>query len=105
MARHLEGIDHCVVIVDDLAQAAETYARLGFMVSPLGRHDAEMGTGNRIILFERDYLELLGVLRPTHFNREVGQLAEMREGIAAIAAGVAAGATVGSPRRNPSGRI
>lgn len=85
MSRHLEGLDHCVVIVRDLDQAANAYARLGFRVAPHGDHGPEMGTGNRVVLLENDYFELLGVLRPTAFSEEISHLASVREGIAAIA--------------------
>ncbi len=40
------GIDHAVVVVNDLDQAAENWKTLGFPVSPRGTHSAKMGTGN-----------------------------------------------------------
>lgn len=52
--------DHAVILVDDLARASETYARLGFAVSPGGSHTGR-GTHNAIIRFGLDYLELLAV--------------------------------------------
>jgi catechol 2,3-dioxygenase-like lactoylglutathione lyase family enzyme len=62
------GIDHAVVMVKDLDAAAETYRRLGFTVSPRGTHSAHMGTGNYTIMFDPDYMELLGVLEATDHN-------------------------------------
>lgn len=62
------GIDHAVVMVKDLDAAAETYRRLGFTVSPRGTHSAHMGTGNYTIMFDPDYMELLGVLTATDHN-------------------------------------
>jgi Glyoxalase-like domain len=40
------GIDHAVVVVNDLDKAAENWKRLGFTVSPRGTHSAHMGSGN-----------------------------------------------------------
>jgi catechol 2,3-dioxygenase-like lactoylglutathione lyase family enzyme len=54
------GIDHMMIAVKDLRQATADYARLGFAVSPGGRHPG--GTENAAAGFETDgYLELLAV--------------------------------------------
>jgi len=50
--------DHAVILVPDLAAALTTYERLGFAVSPGGRHEG-LGTHNALIRFGVDYLELL----------------------------------------------
>jgi catechol 2,3-dioxygenase-like lactoylglutathione lyase family enzyme len=52
--------DHAVVLVPDLAGASETFAKLGFSVSPGGVHTG-LGTHNAIIRFGLDYIELLAV--------------------------------------------
>ena len=52
--------DHAVILVPDLAAAQKTYERLGFSVSPGGRHEG-LGTHNALIRFGVDYLELLAV--------------------------------------------
>ncbi len=57
--RHLRGIDHLLVAVADLAGAAADYRRLGFTVTPRGRHRG-WPTGNHCVMFEEAYLELLG---------------------------------------------
>src|ERR1700674_986290 len=62
------GLDHAVVVVGDLDQAAESWKRLGFTVSPRGTHSAKMGTGNFTIMLDPDYIELLGVLAETEHN-------------------------------------
>src|SRR5207247_9581514 len=62
------GIDHAVVVVRDLDQAAENWKRLGFTVSPRGTHSAKMGSGNFTIMLDPDYIELLGVLVETEHN-------------------------------------
>jgi hypothetical protein len=62
------GIDHAVVVVSDLDQAAENWKKLGFTVSPRGTHSAKMGTGNYTIMLGDDYMELLGVIAETDLN-------------------------------------
>jgi len=61
MAAPLSGIDHVIIAVNDLERARLTWERLGFTLTPRGRH-LEKGTGNYCIMFERDYLELMGVV-------------------------------------------
>ncbi|MBK3664724.1 VOC family protein [Bradyrhizobium diazoefficiens] len=66
--KNIIGIDHAVVMVRDLDKAAENYRQLGFTLSPRGTHSAHMGTGNYTIMFDPDYMELLGVLEATEHN-------------------------------------
>lgn len=66
--KHIIGIDHAVVVVKDLDQAAENWKRLGFTLSPRGTHSAKMGSGNYTIMLDSDYMELLGVLAETDHN-------------------------------------
>ena len=66
--KNIIGIDHAVVMVKDLDKAAENYRQLGFTLSPRGTHSAHMGTGNYTIMFDPDYMELLGVLAATEHN-------------------------------------
>ena len=68
MQLHLHGIDHVVLMVHDLAAAAQDWRRLGFTVSPRGTHSAHIGTANHTLMLEDDYIELLGVLEPTELN-------------------------------------
>jgi hypothetical protein len=79
------GIDHAVVMVRDLDQAAENWKKLGFTVSPRGTHSAHMGSGNYTIMLDPDYIELLGVLNPTEHNAPARAFLEKREGIERIA--------------------
>ena len=84
--KNVIGIDHAVVMVKDLDQAAENYKRLGFTVSPRGTHSAHMGSGNYTIMFDPDYMELLGVLTPTEHNAPARAFLEKSgEGIERIA--------------------
>jgi catechol 2,3-dioxygenase-like lactoylglutathione lyase family enzyme len=79
------GIDHAVVMVRDLDQAAESWKRLGFTVSPRGTHSAKMGSGNTTIMLDPDYMELLGVLAATEHNAPARAFLEKREGIERVA--------------------
>ncbi|MCO6418295.1 VOC family protein [Siccirubricoccus sp. KC 17139] len=52
-------IDHVVVDVRDrMAEGAETFRRLGFQLTPMGKHS--LGSANHLAVFGTDYLELLG---------------------------------------------
>src|SRR5205807_10094623 len=54
----LKGIDHLVIVVKDLPQAAKDYEQLGFTVVPGGRHP--VGTHNALIAFaDGVYIELI----------------------------------------------
>ena len=84
--KNVIGIDHAVVMVKDLDKSGENYKRLGFTVSPRGTHSAHMGSGNYTIMFDPDYMELLGVLTPTEHNAPARASLEQRgEGIERIA--------------------
>lgn len=84
--KNVIGIDHAVVMVQDLDRAAENYRQLGFTLSPRGTHSTHMGTGNYTIMFDPDYMELLGVLVPTEHNAPARAFVERHgEGIERIA--------------------
>jgi hypothetical protein len=84
--KNIIGIDHAVVMVADLDQAAANWKRLGFSVSPRGTHSAKMGSGNYTIMLDPDYIELLGVLAETEHNAPARAfLAKRGEGIERIA--------------------
>jgi catechol 2,3-dioxygenase-like lactoylglutathione lyase family enzyme len=84
--KNVIGIDHAVVVVRDLDEAAEHWKRLGFTVSPRGTHSFKMGTGNYTIMLDPDYIELLGVLVETEHNIPTRRyLAKRGEGIERIA--------------------
>jgi catechol 2,3-dioxygenase-like lactoylglutathione lyase family enzyme len=84
--KNVIGIDHAVVMVQDLDKAAENYRQLGFTISPRGTHSAHMGTGNYTIMFDPDYIELLGVLAATEHNAPARAFLDQRgEGIERIA--------------------
>ncbi len=55
----IAGIDHVIVAVRELEGARTAWRRLGFTLSPRGRHIGQ-GTGNYCVMFPADYIELLG---------------------------------------------
>ena len=83
--KNVIGIDHAVVLVRDLDEAAATWKQLGFTLSPRGTHSAHMGTGNYTMMLDPDYLELLGVLAPTEHNAPARAMLEKHEGIERVA--------------------
>lgn len=85
MHRSISGVDHAVALVRDLDAARVRYERLGFTVAPRGVHPRELGTGNHTVMFEREYLELMGVLAPTDANARYRSALAQREGLAALA--------------------
>jgi hypothetical protein len=84
--KNVVGIDHAVVMVKELDKAAENWKRVGFTISPRGAHSVHMGTGNYTIMFDPDYMELLGVLTETEHNAPARAfLAKHGDGIERIA--------------------
>lgn len=58
----IQGIDHLVIVVNELDQAAEDYKQLGFTVVPGGQHP--VGSHNVLISFsDGSYLELIAFYR------------------------------------------
>jgi hypothetical protein len=84
MPSGLAGIDHVIVAVSDLERGCSAWARLGFTLTPRGRHLGQ-GTANYCIMFGTEYLELLGpVVADDHSQRLAAFLAR-REGPMAVA--------------------
>jgi hypothetical protein len=86
MTTAITGIDHVVIAVDDLDHAANTYRRLGFILSPRALHSATMGTANHTIMLEHDYFELLAVVAPTERNQRWREVLAYGQGLVGIAA-------------------
>ena len=64
----LKGIDHLVIVVNDLDQAARDYEQLGFTVVPGGRHP--VGSHNMLIAFaDGSYLEIIAFYREARDHR------------------------------------
>ena len=63
----LQGIDHIVIVVNNLEQAAKDYEQLGFTVVPGGKHP--VGSHNALISFaDGSYIEIIAFYReaPDH---------------------------------------
>jgi catechol 2,3-dioxygenase-like lactoylglutathione lyase family enzyme len=64
----LLGIDHLVVVVKDLEQAARDYEQLGFTVVPGGKHP--VGSHNVLISFsDGSYIEIIAFYREAQDHR------------------------------------
>src|SRR5271156_5477518 len=57
------GVDHVVIVVNELEAAIASYARAGFTVVRGGKHP--IGTHNALIAFaDGSYLELIAFMKP-----------------------------------------
>ncbi len=86
MPRAIKGIDHVMIIVPDLDQAAQAWARFGFDVQPRGVHKG-LGTANNLMILDEDYIELLGVLEPMPNNLRYKEIGEQGGALANVALG------------------
>lgn len=80
----ITGIDHAIVGVRDLEAAHRQWIKLGFTLTPRGRHKG-WGTANYCIMFENDYVELLGIIDPAQFTNKLDQFLKLREGLMGLA--------------------
>jgi catechol 2,3-dioxygenase-like lactoylglutathione lyase family enzyme len=80
----ITGIDHVIVAVRDLERARMNWTRLGFTLTPRGRHLGQ-GTANYCIMFARDYLELLGFAERDEYATRLENFLGRREGAMAVA--------------------
>jgi Glyoxalase-like domain len=63
-------IDHVVLAVRDLDQAAGQFEKAGFALTPRAFHDDRMGTSNRLVQFSgKSFIEVLTVDRPGQLAR------------------------------------
>jgi catechol 2,3-dioxygenase-like lactoylglutathione lyase family enzyme len=84
MAHGITGIDHTLVGVRDLEVANLRWTRLGFALSPRGRHFG-WGTANHCIMFADAYLELLGIVAPDQPNNGLDDFLGHRQGLMGVA--------------------
>jgi hypothetical protein len=82
--RAVKGLDHVVVMVDGIDAAQKAYEKLGFQVQPRGFH-TKLGTANHLMIFERDYFEILGIVADTEFNAERREWLKNGGGLANVA--------------------
>jgi Glyoxalase-like domain len=80
----IAGIDHVIVAVRDLEDARTVWSRLGFTLSPRGRHIGQ-GTANYCVMFPSDYLELLGIVDAVDSVERLDAFLARREGPMAAA--------------------
>ncbi len=83
MRKHIAGIDHVVVVVHDLDHARDTYARMGFTLTPRGHHT--LGSQNHCIMFGSDYIELLAMTKTHPSMQYFSDFLARGDGMAAIA--------------------
>ena len=84
MKRAVKGLDHVVVMVDGIDAAQSAYERLGFQVQPRGFHK-KLGTANHLMIFDKDYFEILGIVEDTPFNAERREWLKDGGGLANVA--------------------
>ena len=85
MLHNLKGIDHALIGVEDLEEARSQYEKLGFTLTPRGSHIG-WGTANYCIMFDEDYIEILGIVDPSlETNGLDTALAERGEGLLGLA--------------------
>jgi catechol 2,3-dioxygenase-like lactoylglutathione lyase family enzyme len=77
-------IDHVIIAVRDLERARQDWRRLGFTLTPRGRHSGQ-GTANYCMMFENDFLELLGIVDPADNVEFLAAFLARREGARAVA--------------------
>lgn len=83
MRKNLQGVDHVVIAVANLDQAAADFARLGFTLTMRGRHT--MGSENHCAMFPGDYFELLAVPADHPVTRYYSDFLARGDGLAAVA--------------------
>ncbi|MFY8107077.1 MAG: VOC family protein [Elstera sp.] len=80
----MTGLDHLIYGVANLDAAREQFRRLGFVVTPRGRHKG-WGTANYCVMLSQGYIELLGIIDPSQFTNNLDTfLATRGEGLLAI---------------------
>lgn len=80
----ITGIDHVLIAVRDLDRARAGWNRLGFTLTPRGRHVGQ-GTANYCSMFENDFVELLGIVDPSDNVEHLAAFLAHREGARAVA--------------------
>lgn len=83
MRAHVAGLDHVVILVHDLDRARDTYARMGFTLTPRGFHT--LGSQNHCIMLGSDYLELLALPKTHPSMQHYADFLARGEGIGGIA--------------------
>lgn len=89
----LPGIDHPLILVRDIEAVREFYARLGFTLTPVGKHP--WGTSTSLAVMQRCAVELMGIYDESlidamevggfRFGRHMRDALAAREGMSLIA--------------------
>ena len=83
----MRQLDHVMAIHPDFEPVASRYEALGFQLTEISHHP--MGTGNRLMIFASNFMEILAVTRPELIARDttdvVGDYLSARTGITGIA--------------------
>jgi hypothetical protein len=79
-------LDHVGVGARDLAPLAAAYERLGFTLTPTARHRGK-ATGNRCIMLDHGYIELIALIDPSMPDKLQAQL-DRYAGLHIIALGI-----------------
>ena len=98
MHNHITGLDNIVIAVRDLAEAAATFGRLGFALTPRGHHP-EWGTANHCLMFARDYIELRAAEGPGAEAERLRVFTARREGAFELSFGCDDGAAAAESLR------
>jgi catechol 2,3-dioxygenase-like lactoylglutathione lyase family enzyme len=80
----IAGIDHVIIAVRDLERARHGWSRLGFSLTPRGRHLGQ-GTANHCIMFKNEFVELLGIVDPGDNVERLAAFLARREGARNVA--------------------
>lgn len=84
MPHGITGIDHALVGVRDLNSAAMAWTRLGFALTPHGRHIG-WGTANYCVMFPGEFVELIGIVDPAEPSNGLDRFLEHRQGLMSLA--------------------
>jgi len=83
MRKHIKGIDHVVIAARNLDAISDSYARMGFTLTPRGDHT--LGSQNHCVMFGHDYFELLTVPQRLPGREYYYDFARIGDGVAAVA--------------------
>lgn len=81
MKKSARRIDHFPLCVLDLERAKKTYEAMGFFMTPFGDHRPSLGTGNHVVTFEKNFLELLTIIDRTIPAAYLQEDVDRREGV------------------------
>jgi hypothetical protein len=85
----INNINHVGMAVRDLAATAERYEAMGFQLTPYSPHSAAwkpgdpvqpLGSGNRCIMFQNTYLEILASENPNRSAARIGNFLKHHQG-------------------------